>query len=114
MQQEAVAVLKDAPISAQKTRLLADLIRRKPVRDAVELLNFMPKKAAKILRKVVVSAVANAEHNTLLGAEDLIVSTVFVDQARSLRRHRQRAKGRVNVITKRRCHITVKVTENEE
>lgn len=112
--QEVAAILRDAPISPQKTRLVAKVIRRQPVAKAVEMLNFMPKKAAKILKKVLESAIANAEHNNAMDIDELYVSTVCIDQASNLRRYRQRAKGRVNVITKRRCHITVKVAANEE
>lgn len=112
--QEVAAIHKDAPISAQKTRLVAKVIRRQPVAKAVETLNFIPRKAAKLLKKVLESAIANAEHNNAMDIDELYVSTVQIDEARNFRRYRQRAKGRVNVITKRRCHITVKVAAIEE
>lgn len=107
------AFLKRANISAQKTRLVADQIRGLPAEAAVELLKFSNKKAAHIIKKVVESAVANAEHNEGVDIDDLVVSTVFVDEGPVSKRFSPRARGRVNQILKRTCHITVKLTDED-
>ena len=111
---EVSAILRDVQISPQKVRLVADQIRKLPASKAIELLTFSKKKAAHILKKVVESAVANAEHNNGYDIDNLVVSTVFVDEAPTLKRIRARAKGRANRILKRSSHITVKVLEREE
>lgn len=111
---EVSAILRDVQISPQKVRLVADQVRKMPANKAIELLAFSKKKAAHILKKVVESAVANAEHNNGLDIDNLVVSTVFVDEAPTLKRIRPRAKGRANRIFKRSSHITVKVLEREE
>ena len=108
---EVVAKLRGAPISAQKARLVADLVRGKPVDQALNILSFSNKKAAAFLKKVLESAIANAEHNTGADVDELKVSTIFVDEGTSLKRIMPRAKGRADRITKRTCHITVKVAE---
>lgn len=108
---EVTAKLSGARISAQKARLVADQIRGKGVEEALELLTFSPKKAAVLIRKVLNSAIANAEHNEGLDIDELKVSTIFVDEGMSLKRIRPRAKGRADRILKRSCHITVKVAE---
>jgi large subunit ribosomal protein L22 len=108
---EVVAKLRGAPISAQKARLVADLVRGKPVDQALNILAFSNKKAAAFLKKVLESAIANAEHNTGADVDELKVSTIFVDEGTSLKRIMPRAKGRADRITKRTCHITVKVAE---
>ncbi|WP_122857976.1 50S ribosomal protein L22 [Pseudomonas viridiflava] len=108
---EVAAKLPGARISAQKTRLVADQIRGKKVGEALNLLAFSSKKAAEILKKVLESAVANAEHNEGADVDDLKVSTVFVNEGRSLKRIMPRAKGRADRIVKRSCHITVKVAD---
>ncbi|HCF0708895.1 TPA: 50S ribosomal protein L22 [Pseudomonas aeruginosa] len=106
---EVAAKLSGARISAQKARLVADQIRGKKVGEALNLLAFSSKKAAEIMKKVLESAVANAEHNEGADVDDLKVSTVFV--GRSLKRIMPRAKGRADRIVKRSCHITVKVAD---
>ena len=106
---EVAAKLSGARISAQKARLVADQIRGKGVGEALNLLAFSSKKAAEIMKKVLESAVANAEHNEGADVDDLKVSTVFVNEGRSLKRIMPRAKGRADRIVKRSCHITVKV-----
>jgi large subunit ribosomal protein L22 len=106
-----VAKLRGAPISAQKARLVADLVRGKPVDQALNILAFSNKKAAAIVKKVLESAIANAEHNNGADVDELKVSTIFVDEGISLKRIMPRAKGRADRITKRTCHITVKVAE---
>ena len=108
---EVAAKLSGARISAQKARLVVDQIRGKKVGEALNLLAFSSKKAAEIIKKVLESAVANAEHNEGADADDLKVSTVFVNEGRSLKRIMPRAKGRADRIVKRSCHITVKVAD---
>jgi large subunit ribosomal protein L22 len=108
---EVAAKLKGARISAQKARLVADQIRGKSVESALEILQFSGKKGADIIRKVLESAIANAEHNDGADIDELKVSTVFVDEGMTMKRIRPRAKGRADRILKRSCHITVKVAE---
>lgn len=108
---EAVAKLRGAPISAQKARLVADLVRGKPVGQALNMLEFSTKKAAHFVKKVLESAIANAEHNNGADVDELKVSTIFVDEGITLKRIMPRAKGRADRISKRTCHITVKVAE---
>jgi large subunit ribosomal protein L22 len=106
---EAMAVLRGARISAQKARLVADQIRGKPVEEALNLLAFSTKKAAAMVRKVLNSAIANAEHNEGADVDELKVSSICVDEGTTLKRIMPRAKGRADRISKRTCHITVKV-----
>jgi large subunit ribosomal protein L22 len=103
--------MKDARISPQKARLVADQVRSLPVERAMRILTFSNKKAAQIIKKVLESAGANAEHNEGADVDDLKVSTVFVNEGRSLKRIMPRAKGRADRIVKRSCHITVKVAD---
>lgn len=111
---EVAAILRNAPISAQKCRLVADQIRNLPVAKALDILTFSQKKAAQLVKKLLESAIANAEHNEGADIDDLKVSTIFVDEARTQKRIRARAKGRANRILKRTSHITVKVSASEE
>jgi large subunit ribosomal protein L22 len=106
---EAIAVLRGVRISAQKARLVADQIRGKPVEEALNVLAFSTKKASTLVRKVLNSAIANAEHNQGADVDELKVSTVFVDEGTTLKRIMPRAKGRADRISKRTCHITIKV-----
>ena len=108
---EAVAKLRGAPISAQKARLVADLVRGMPVEQALNTLEFSTKKAAQFVRKVLQSAIANAEHNNGADVDELKIATIFVDEGITLKRIMPRAKGRADRISKRTCHITVKVAE---
>ncbi|WP_198245318.1 50S ribosomal protein L22 [methane-oxidizing endosymbiont of Gigantopelta aegis] len=110
---EISAKLKNAPLSAQKARLVGDQIRGLPVEKALNILQFSSKKAAGIMKKVLESAISNAEHNESADIDELVVSTVYVDEASTLKRIRARAKGRANHILKRTCHITIKVAEYE-
>jgi len=110
---EVAARLKGARISAQKARLVADQVRGKPVEEALSLLEFSNKKAAHIVKKVLNSAIANAENNEGADVDELKVSTVFVDEGMTMKRIRPRAKGRADRIMKRSCHITVKVADGE-
>lgn len=105
------ASLKRANISAQKARLVADQVRGLSAEAAVELLQFSNKKAAHFIKKVVNSAIANAEHNEGADLDDLIVSTICVDEGPVAKRFSPRARGRVNQILKRSCHITVTVSD---
>ncbi len=106
---ETSAVVRRVAMSAQKARLVADLVRGKPVGQAIDILTFSTKKAASVLKKAVESAVANAEHNNGMDVDDLYVKTVFIDKSRSMKRLFPRAKGRSNRIEKQTCHITVRV-----
>ena len=106
---ETSAILRFARISPQKCRLVADQVRGKPVELALQILNFSPKKAATIVKKVLESAIANAEHNEGADIDELKVSRIFVDEGPTMRRWKPRAKGRVNHIIKRTSHITVMV-----
>lgn len=108
------AKLRNAPLSAQKARLVANLIRGKNVEVAVETLTFTPKKGAQIIKKVLESAIANAENNRGADIDELYVSVIMVDEAPTLKRFRARAKGRGNRILKRRCHITIMVSTKGE
>jgi len=109
----ATARLRGARISAQKARLVADQVRGKSVEDALNILTFSPKKAAVLIRKVLDSAIANAEHNEGADVDSLRVATIFVDEGMTLKRIRPRAKGRADRIMKRTCHITVHVAGDE-
>jgi len=111
MAMEVAAKLRYSRISPQKARLVADQIRGLPVARALELLEFSPKKAASIIKKVLDSAIANAEHNEGADIDELRVARVFVDEGPVLKRIMPRAKGRANRILKRTSHITVTVAE---
>jgi large subunit ribosomal protein L22 len=104
------AVLRHHRMSATKARAVLDLIRGKDVRTAEEILQFSERDAAIAVRKVLRSAVANAEHNDEQAADELYVSACFADEGRTLRRFRPRARGRATRIRKRSCHITVIVS----
>ena len=110
---EVAAKLKGARISAQKARLVADQVRGKSVEEALSVLEFSNKKAAHIVRKVLNSAIANAENNEGADVDELKVSSIFVDEGMTMKRLRPRAKGRADRILKRSCHITVKVADDE-
>jgi len=109
---ETVAKLKSAHISAQKARLVADQIRGMHVEKALELLAYSPKKSAALVKKVLESAIANAEHNEGADIDELRVSKVFVDEGPTMKRIKPRAKGRADRIFKRSSHITVVVADN--
>jgi len=110
---EITAKLNNAPLSAQKGRLIADMIRTKSVSKAVDVLKFTPKKGAELMLKLLESAMANAENNHGADIDELSVGTVYVDEASTLKRMQARAKGRGNRISKRTCHITIKVSDGE-
>lgn len=107
------ATLKYARFSAQKGRLVVDQIRGLPVDKALNILSFSLKKGAKVVKKVLESAIANAEHNLGADIDELKVSSAYVNEGSSLKRMMPRAKGRGNRILKRTCHITIEVTAEE-
>lgn len=108
---QVAAKLRYARISPQKCRLVADMVRGKPVGMALQTLEYTPKKAARIVKKVLESAIANAEHNHGADIDELKVSTIMVDEAPTFKRFEARAKGRGNRIIKRNSHITVQVAD---
>ncbi len=108
---QTYAKLRNARISPQKCRLVADVVRGKPVGQALAILKFMPKKGADVVRKVLESAIANAEHNHNADIDELSVWRVEVDTAPVLKRFAARAKGRGNRIVKRNSHVTVYVAD---
>ena len=110
---ETTARLNKVRISPQKARLVADQIRNMPVDKALEILSFSPKKGAYLIKKVVNSAIANAEHNDGADIDELKIKRIFVDEGAVFKRFRARAKGRVNHISKRTSHITVTVTDKQ-
>lgn len=108
------ATLKYARTSPQKIRLVADQIRGLSVDRALNVLTFSNKKAAAIIKKLLESAIANAEHNDGADIDELKVSSIYVNQGPTLKRLRPRARGRADRIIKRMSHVTVTVTEPEE
>ncbi|MEO3988074.1 50S ribosomal protein L22 [Plesiomonas shigelloides] len=108
---EAIAKHRYARTSAQKARLVADLVRGKKVALALEILTYSNKKAAELVKKVLESAIANAEHNEGADVDDLKISKIFVDEGPSMKRIMPRAKGRADRILKRTSHITVVVSD---
>ncbi|MGI9323469.1 MAG: 50S ribosomal protein L22 [Pseudomonadales bacterium] len=109
---EVAAKLKGARLSPQKARLIADQIRGQQVGEALKILNFSTKKGAQIMRKVLESAIANAEDKEGADVDELSVSTVYVDEGLTMKRLRPRAKGRADRILKRTCHITLIVADD--
>ena len=106
---ETKASVRGVRLSADKGRLVADMVRGKKVAQAIDILNFTPKKAALIVRKAVESAVANAEHNDGADIDELKITSIYVEQGATLKRFSARAKGRGNRISKPTCHIFVTV-----
>ena len=106
---ETQASLRGVRLSAQKGRLVADQIRGLPVDKALNILAFSPKKGAGIIKKVLESAIANAEHNDGADIDELMVKTIYVEKGTVLKRFTARAKGRGNRITKPTCHIFLTV-----
>ena len=109
---EVFAHAKRIRMSAQKVRLVADQVRGKDVAAALDILNFSTKAAATPVRKVLESAIANAEHNEGADVDELKVAQIFVNEGMTLKRIKPRAKGRADRIFKRTCHITVAVTDD--
>ena len=108
---EVGAKLSGARVSAQKARLVADQVRGLKVDRALNVLMFSPKKAARIVKKVLESAIANAENNEGADVDELKVSTIYVDEGIVLKRIKARAKGRADRISKPTCNITIKVSD---
>ena len=109
MATETKAVVRGVRLSADKGRLVADMIRGKKVDQALNILSFTQKKAAGIIKKAVDSAVANAEHNDGADIDELKITSIYVEQGATLKRFSARAKGRGNRISKPTCHIFVTV-----
>jgi large subunit ribosomal protein L22 len=108
---ETKAILRGVRLSAQKGRLVADQVRGKSVEQALNILAFSPKKGAEIIKKVMESAIANAEHNDGADIDALKVKAIYVEEGATLKRFTARAKGRGNRISKPTCHIFVSVGE---
>ena len=104
------AKLRFVHMAAQKARLVADQVRGKYVEEALDLLQFHSKNAAKVIKKVLNSAIANAEHNNGVDIDELKITSIHVDEGPTMKRWRARARGRANKIMERTCHITVQVT----
>ncbi|MER2491471.1 50S ribosomal protein L22 [Catenovulum sediminis] len=111
---QVLAKHKFARLSPQKGRLVADQVRGLPVSAALEILAFSPKKGADLVKKVLMSAIANAEHNEGADIDELSVAKIFVDEGPVMKRIRPRAKGRADRIIKRTSHITVVVSDSQE
>src|SRR5712671_6677112 len=111
---ETRATLYGVRLSAQKGRLVADLIRGLPVDRALSVLSFSPKKGARIIKKVLESAIANAEHNDGADIDELKVKRIFVERGMPMKRFHARAKGRGNRVLKHSCHIFVTVGDEEK
>lgn len=109
---QAVAKHRYARISAQKGRLVADQIRGLPVEEALNVLTFSNKKGAVLIKKVLDSAIANAENNEGADIDELTVKTICIDEGPTMKRIRARAKGRASRILKRSSHITVAVADD--
>ncbi len=110
---QVAAKLKFARLSPQKTRLVCDQIRGKKIDEALDLLKFSPKRPAAVLKKVLDSAIANAEHNHGADIDELKVSAVYADQGPTYKRMQAKAKGRGSRILKPTCHITVILSDKE-
>ena len=113
MATETKAVVRGVRLSADKGRLVADMIRGKKVDQAINILNFTQKKAAGIIKKAVESAVANAEHNDGADIDELKVKTIYVEKGMVLKRFTARAKGRGNRISKQTCHVFLTVGDGK-
>jgi large subunit ribosomal protein L22 len=108
------AKLYGVRLSAQKGRLVADLVRGQPIANALNILSFTPKKGAKIIKKVLESAIANAEHNNGADIDELKVQTIYVEKGPVLKRFHARAKGRGNRIVKPTCHVFLTVGDGKK
>ncbi|MDQ0163575.1 50S ribosomal protein L22 [Bacillus alveayuensis] len=111
---QAKAVARTVRIAPRKARLVIDLIRGKQVGEAVAILRHTPKAASPIIEKVLKSAVANAEHNYDMDANNLVITEAYVNEGPTLKRFRPRAMGRASQINKRTSHITIVVSEKKE
>ena len=106
------AKLRGARLSAQKARLVADQVRGRQGEDALNLLTYSSKKGADVIRKLLNSAIANAEHNEGADVDELKISEIYVDEGMTMKRIMPRAKGRADRILKRSCHISITVADN--
>ena len=106
---ETRSIVRGVRLSADKGRLVADMVRGKKVDQALNILTFTPKKAAGIIKKALESAIANAEHNDGADIDELKITSIYVEQGATLKRFSARAKGRGNRISKPTCHIFVSV-----
>ena len=106
------AKLRGARLSAQKARLVADQVRGRQVEEALNLLTYSSKKGTEVIRKLLDSAIANAEHNEGADVDELKISEIYVDEGMTMKRIMPRAKGRADRILKRSCHISITVTDN--
>ncbi|MDY0410052.1 50S ribosomal protein L22 [Virgibacillus soli] len=111
---QAKAVAKSVRIAPRKVRLVVDLIRGKNVGEAIAILNNTQRGASPVVEKVLKSAIANAEHNYEMDADNLVISEAYVNEGMTMKRFRPRAQGRASKINKRTSHITVVVTEKKE
>jgi large subunit ribosomal protein L22 len=111
---QVAAKLYGVRLSAQKGRLVADLVRGQPIANALNILTFTPKKGAKIIKKVLESAIANAEHNNGADIDELKVQTILVEKGPVLKRFHARAKGRGNRIIKPTCHVFLTVGDGKK
>jgi large subunit ribosomal protein L22 len=111
---EAKAIVRHVRISPSKVRIVADLVRGKPVREAMAILRYTPKRASHVVGKAIASAAANAENNHDMNRESLVVSEIFVDAGPTLKRFHPRQRGQAFPILKRTSHLTVVVKEREE
>jgi len=110
---EARAILRNFRMSPRKVRLVVDLVRGKPLAEALAILRYTPGKAAPEVARVIKSAAANAENNFQMSPEDLIVKKIYVDAGPTLKRMLPRARGRADMMHKRTCHITVVVDDGQ-
>ena len=108
---EIKAYLREASVGCQKARIIADVVRGKDVNEAIRLLTFMPQKSAGLLKKLIESAVANAEQKKVVNVDSLYVKHVSVDMGQSLRRFRPRAQGRATPIKKKSSHFNLVLDE---
>ena|SRR5699024_22996 len=111
---QAKASVKSVRIAPRKARLVVDLVRGKGVDEAVAILTHTRRSGSPVVEKLIKSAVANAEHNYEMDADNLVVSEIYVDEGATLKRFRPRAQGRASAINKRTSHITVVLTEQKE
>jgi large subunit ribosomal protein L22 len=111
---EVKAIAKDVGASQKRLKPIVDLVRRKPVNEALDILRLLPSPWARTVSKVVRSAAANAENNLLMDPDNLVIVKIVADEARRLKRFRPRARGRMSRISKRSSHITVVVDERQE
>ena len=110
----AKASAQTVRIAARKVRLVVDLIRGKSIGEAISILKFTPRGASPVVEKVLMSAIANAEHNYDLDIENLVVSEAYVNEGPTMKRFRPRAKGSASPILQRTSHITIVVSEKKE